>query len=156
MDAQQQAAMADATRLTREGRLTEATAVIRRSLGRLPAADAPTGSSPPGTTTSKHPSRAAAALTRVPSAADGYSGPSRGSLRRLIDRLPQRRRPTTAGPLRAAEQQAAAAGAGGQFVQRSFASQAGSRSYQLYVPTRDTGSGRPPDRHAARGDPERR
>src|SRR5688572_26885204 len=46
MNEQQRAGMATATRLTREGRLAEAAAVIRRSLGIPPGTDVPTTASP--------------------------------------------------------------------------------------------------------------
>jgi len=70
MDAPQLAAMAEATRLTRQGRLAEATALIQRTLGspavRKPAPDAPSAREE----TSTAPSRGARGLHRPHRSAD--------------------------------------------------------------------------------------
>ena len=59
MDARQMSAMAEATRLTRQGRLLEATALIQRTLASQavtrPAPDAPWGEEETGTARGRYP-----------------------------------------------------------------------------------------------------
>jgi poly(hydroxyalkanoate) depolymerase family esterase len=143
MNEQQWAAMATATRLTREGRLGEATALIQRSLATPPAPEAPAAAWPGAAQAQpahRHQAGAgAAALLDTPKPAAGpprsprLLGPGRPHkpLRALITTLPRR---FSRGAARSADQ-AAAARPGGQWIQRSYTNAAGTRGYKLYVPT---------------------
>jgi poly(hydroxyalkanoate) depolymerase family esterase len=136
---QMQAGMADATRLTREGRLAEATAVIQRTLGGafIPATDDPGGADPPIETTS-----------RVVNDAPRPMAPSQpGSTERTLRRSPGPPRsfrgvrrppgglPGTIPVARAGILTPASVSAGGRFVERSYTNRAGTRAYKLYIPS---------------------
>ncbi len=124
-----QAGMAEAMRLTREGSLAEATAVIQRTLGgtsvrsRGGAADAHES---PGTTSRVVNGTPQPTAARRPVRA-------RRSLRRA-PRLPRRFRGATPPP---GAQIATPAGvsAAGLFVERSYSGRAGTRVYKLYIPS---------------------
>lgn len=144
MNEQQRAAMAAATRLTREGRLAEATALIQRTLARLPGADVPAAGSPaaahaPRARPRRRPGDGHAALPGTLQPGAGLPRPPRmpGPSRQhnpLLGRLPGllRRLPDAAPDY--AGQPAAAARPGGQFLRRCYTSAAGTRTYKLYVP----------------------
>jgi len=144
MNEQQRAAMAAATRLTREGRLAEATALIQRSLGIPPGTDVPTTASPTATQVQDPPRHqragegAAALLDRLKRGAGVRSlrvlGPARqiNPIQARIPDLLRRLTPTAPGP---PDQATAAARPGGQFLQRSYTNAAGTRTYRLYIPT---------------------
>ena len=145
MNEQQQAAMAAATRLTREGRLAEATALIQRTLAGLPGTDVP-ATGPPAAAQAPHvrPRRracgeGAAALPGKPQPAAGLHWPRRmpGPARQhnpLLARLPGLLRRLPGADPDSAGQLAAAARPGGQFLQRSYTNAAGTRTYKLYIP----------------------
>ena len=145
MPAYDSAAMTEATRLTREGRLAEATALLQRTLGGTPAApapapeevldadDLPAGAGPPaGAGGGGLLARLKAAL---PAPTTGRPGPHRLPAPDLLRRL-RTKRPA---PLRrpAPEQPP------GQFLDRSYTGPAGTRAYKLYVPTGYTGQSVP-------------
>ena len=119
MDARQMAAMAEATRLTRHGRLVEATALIQQTLAS------------PG-----------AAVNRMPDAPPDEEGMplrqvSSGWVRRLRA-FPARR---AAGPVLADRSAPSAAqGLAGRFDAFSYTNAAGTRTYRLYVPAGYTGA----------------
>jgi poly(hydroxyalkanoate) depolymerase family esterase len=122
MQDDQHATMAEALRLTREGRLAEATALLQRGLGR-PA----TGATPPPAPSRVLPQRASNASSR----------PSAGGLldrlrARLPTGLPDEPRSRPAGSNAAA---AAASAPGGEIRHLTYTDAAGSRDYDLYVPT---------------------
>jgi poly(hydroxyalkanoate) depolymerase family esterase len=131
--------MAEATRLTREGRLEEATAVIRRTLGGRfpPAANAPGGADEPIETARR-------AVNKAPqSTAPSQPGPDEHSLRRA-PRPPRRFRgaPRPSGGLAgtipgetAGIPTPAVVPARERFVERSYTNRAGTRAYKLYVPS---------------------
>ena len=133
MNARQMAAMAEATRLTRQGRLLEATALIQQTLA-SPAAtrrapDAPCAEEAGGTP-GRHPdpapvlcAREAAQLREVPA---GW--------------LPRRRALRSRGPsdLHRPHPPAAVKRPAGRFDAFSYTNAAGTRAYRLYVPTGDT------------------
>ncbi|MGD0608036.1 MAG: PHB depolymerase family esterase [Streptosporangiaceae bacterium] len=110
MDTRQMTAMAEATRLTRQGRLAEATALIQRTLAG-PAAARPAPDAPP-------------------------AGEETGwvNRRRMIPRRGTRslRRPHQA-------EAPATERAAGRFEACSYANGAGSRAYRLYVPAGPAG-----------------
>jgi poly(hydroxyalkanoate) depolymerase family esterase len=137
MNAGQMAAMAEATRLTREGRLVEATALIQQTLTspavpwRTP--DAPSAGEETGDTPDIH-----LALPPAPSAGEAAPPgrvrrgwftrlrtlPARGG--RDLRRPPRPEAPATKGPA-------------GRFDAFSYANAAGTRAYRLYVPAGHTG-----------------
>jgi poly(hydroxyalkanoate) depolymerase family esterase len=129
-----QAAMAEATRLTRAGRLSEATATIQRALGSASTASARCTPMP-------HVVDADLASTRIPLRGMGpWDGarsrltphitgmgelqgevlPGTGSMRRVST-------PLEVGP--------ASVPAHGQFVKKVYSTAAGTRAYQLYIPS---------------------
>jgi len=153
MNEQQWATMVTATRLTREGRLAEATALIQRSLGTPPGTDVPATASP--TATQAQPPRqpqagagAAALLDKLK--AGGGSDRSRRVLGpgrrykalRALTPTPLRRFTTQGAPV-SADQATAAARPGGQWIQRSYTNAAGTRTYKLYIPTGYSGQNVP-------------
>jgi poly(hydroxyalkanoate) depolymerase family esterase len=145
MNEQQQAAMAAATQLTREGRLAEATALIQRTLAGLPGADVPTAGSPAAA--HAPPARPRRRAGDGHAALPGTLPPGAGLPRRprvpgaarqhnpLLGRLPRplRRLPGAAPDY--ADHSAAAARPGGQYLRRCYTNAAGTRTYKLYVPT---------------------
>ncbi len=134
MGNEMQSGMAEAARLTREGRLAEATDVIQRVLrgefspvgpgegdgsmettSRVNEAPLPTGSTEAGSTDR--------ALRRAPKPPRRFRGaPSRGGVRSGI--LPG-----------TVETAPTIVPAGGRFVERSYTNRAGTRSYKLYIPS---------------------
>jgi poly(hydroxyalkanoate) depolymerase family esterase len=142
MDARQMAAMAEATRLTRQGRLVEATALIQQTLAspgapvrRMP--DAPHAEDP-------HAEEETSGMLRRPLAlpSPGDEGmPSRrvssGWLRRLRA-FPARNATDSVLADRAAPQ--AAQRLAGRFDAFSYTNAAGTRAYRLYVPAGYTGA----------------
>jgi poly(hydroxyalkanoate) depolymerase family esterase len=138
MGARQMAAMAEATRLTRQGRLVEATALIQQTLAspavtRRPP-DAPSAGQETGGTPGRHPAPPAALQagqgTQLGQVHSGWvtrrrTLPSRGA-RDL--RRPHR-------PAAPAMKQPA-----GRFDAFSYTNAAGTRGYRLYVPAGHTGS----------------
>lgn len=160
MNDRMQDVMAEATRLTRTGRLAEATAMIQRTLGSVSAsgimsttgpgsADAPIDAefrvvddSPPSTKTSVAgmiprsgvPPRSA--WPRPTTASDVFSSDAL--------HLPGSIRPATEGvrPVRSGVVSSSAR-AGGQFVERVYTNTFGTRSYKLYIPSGSTGQAVP-------------
>ncbi|MBR0648666.1 PHB depolymerase family esterase [Roseomonas terrae] len=150
--------MLEATRLTREGKLAEASALLRRALHGedpsdtpVPKRDAP-GPPPAGGRPSRtfdidprtgevlDPCSSGTGLFRT--GADLWSGgrpgrmvtpPIAGGLRGLLDRIAPGASPQTTDPLPQ----------GAQFVTRSFENHAGSRGYKLYIPSTYRGEAMP-------------
>jgi hypothetical protein len=118
-DAGMQEGMAEATRLTRAGRLEEATALIQRTLG---------GGISPGTFAA--PAETAARST----APIALPGALTGGVSPVIEPDSLRMRARTPEP------EVALAG---QFVAGSFTNSAGTRAYRLYVPSGATGQALP-------------
>jgi poly(hydroxyalkanoate) depolymerase family esterase len=119
MDARQMAAMAEATRLTRQGRLAEATALIQHTLASPAvtrrAPDAPSA----GEETGGAPSRARPG--RIPRRG---TCPSRGGL--VLHRTHRPAAPAAQRPA-------------GRFDAFSYTNAAGTRAYRLYVPAAHAG-----------------
>ena len=116
--------MSEALRLTRAGQLTEAFAVLQRTLG----AARPTG---PVGTAPEIPARPTGSRHTAPTGWRTMRRPGG-----LLDRL---RPPLTSNPGAAA----AAAAAGGEIRHLAYTEQAGTRSYDLYIPTGYTGAPAP-------------
>ena len=144
MDGHRAAGMSQALRLTRAGQLREALVVLHRTLG----------AAPPGGSVGGHiaPARwrttpgggglldkLRATLTRKPRA-----GGPRGLTNLLGDLLTASRGATPPGAA------AAAAAPGGEIRHLHHTDPAGTRRYDLYLPTGYTGGAGAPGRHAAR------
>ena len=118
MHRQRLEAMMEATRLTREGRLAEATALLQGGLGGSSAGPAFVEQTVPGPSPSwrKSPGTFPGGLGSV-------------SLQDLLSRLP--------GNVRVHPGRSASAGAGlpGRWLHGSYANRAGQRDYRLYVPS---------------------
>jgi poly(hydroxyalkanoate) depolymerase family esterase len=119
-DADMQEGMAEATRLTRAGRLEEATALIQRTLGGAPGAFAAPAETP-ARSTAPSPIALPGALTGgIPPVIE--HGPARDAAR-----MPAPDAPPTAG----------------RFVAGSFTNRAGTRGYKLYIPSGAAGQALP-------------
>jgi poly(hydroxyalkanoate) depolymerase family esterase len=143
MSDQMQAGMEEATRLTREGRLAEATAVIQRTLGGTFSSTA----SPDGLSSADEPMEAPfhvvyrAPQPKAPSRPDRTN---KHALRRA-PRPPRRHRGeppwsgNVSGDVSGATvdlpEPAVVPARGGRFVERFYTNAAGIRSYRLYVPS---------------------
>jgi poly(hydroxyalkanoate) depolymerase family esterase len=136
MNARQMAAMAEATRLTRQGRLLEATALIQQTLASPVvsgwAPDAPCDQEETGITPGRHPHLGSALrapggtqLRKVPS---GWLPRRRGTWGRYRPHRPAS--PAVKPPA-------------GRFDAFSCTNAAGTRAYRLYVPTGGTGRALP-------------
>ncbi len=145
MNDQMQDGMAEALRLTRQGRLAEATAIIQRTLGGTfaPAAspDGPGGSDEPAGKARRVVNEAAQPT------APSQPGPTRHALR-PAPRPPRRFRGAPRSPggtpeVRTGVPTPAIVPAGGRFVERSYADRAGTRAYKLYVPSGYVGQAAP-------------
>ena len=145
-----QAGMAQATRLVRAGRLAEATALIQRTLGRVPVstvsvvdtdrADAPGASALPlrddSSPRTEHSGEAMArsrrtggdALAARLAAALSTLSPQTHRFPASMARLSVPLRPVTP------EVRPSSPEAGGQFVDGSYSNLAGTRTYKLYIP----------------------
>lgn len=146
---QMQGGMSEALRLTQEGRLAEATAVVQRTLGGAysPAAkpDSPENSEEPVDVTSyvvdKDPetappsqsSSSGPALRPAPKSSRGFRD-ARRSPGGLFGDLPG---------METVVPEPADASPAGQFVERSYTDQAGTRAYKLYVPSGYVGQAAP-------------
>jgi poly(hydroxyalkanoate) depolymerase family esterase len=122
--------MAEATRLTREGRLAEATSVIQRTLRGAFAPATPSGPSGGAAEPIEAPRRTV--NEAVQTAATSQPGPTKHGLRRAP--RPPRRFRGMPGPA-AGVSTPAVVPAGGQFIERSYTNRAGTRAYKLYVPS---------------------
>jgi poly(hydroxyalkanoate) depolymerase family esterase len=137
MDQHWTAAMAEATRLTREGQLGEATALIQRTLGNpTGVAGRPPARERAGEKRSAFPSSPRATTTRPPSRPAGRRADPRPMHPPRALRRAARVRPGLA-------DRGVVAPWPGQFVDSSFTNVAGSRTYKLYVPTDYTGQAVP-------------
>ncbi len=149
MNDQMQAAMAEATHLTRTGRLAEATALIQRTLGGMSApagrstrADAPNEAvvrvvevTPPlpgstiqrGVGASPGPASARPTVPPLTPSPDTLQLPGslRGSTRRGQQLMPGVVSPSFR--------------SGGKFVDGAYSNTAGTRTYKLYIPRSYTG-----------------
>jgi poly(hydroxyalkanoate) depolymerase family esterase len=139
MDARQMKAMAEATRLTRQGRLVEATALIQRTLASPAAAwrtpDAPSAGEETGSTPGRDPD--------PPPALRAGEGTQLG--RRVHSGWVNRRRTVPSGSARGLHwphrpEAPAMERPAGRFEAFSYANAAGTRDYRLYIPAGHTGS----------------
>jgi poly(hydroxyalkanoate) depolymerase family esterase len=147
MDDDRSSGMSEALRLTRAGQLDEAFAAMQRSLGAaamtppagngtspgLPGLSLPTGAAPFGGM--RGTPGGGGLLGRLRSAMPGKSGAGRaGGLSGLLQNLPS----AAGGRGRAGAAEAAAA-PGGEIRHLSHTEPAGTRAYDLYIPTGRTG-----------------
>src|SRR5918999_1475214 len=145
---QMEAGMTEATRLTREGRLAEATAVIQRALGGTFAKASPVG---PGSA-----DRPVEVFSRVVEEAPQPTAPSGPGRKEHAPRqAPRPPRHFRGAPPRSGTFPGTRPGPGrdatppdtvstaGQFVERSYSGQAGARGYKLYIPSGYTGQAVP-------------
>jgi poly(hydroxyalkanoate) depolymerase family esterase len=155
--------MIEATRLTREGRLEEAMAVLRGALRKAPPSTAPSDvegdapQSPAGRTSTildMVPPSAETGGSWTPRVSDVASASPPGSvsplrppeaLRGLLDRMGQLGSARGLGGLagRAVRRPPAALPEGARFEERTYASEAGSRAYKLYIPSSYNGEALP-------------
>ena len=138
MHARQMAAMAEATRLTRQGRLVEATALIQQTLASPAVTRRPPDAPSAGEETSRTPDRHLAPLPALRASEGtplGQAHPGWLTRRRT---LPSR----NASSLRRPQRPAALATKrpAGRFEAFSYTNAAGTRAYRLYVPTGHTGA----------------
>jgi poly(hydroxyalkanoate) depolymerase family esterase len=143
MNDQMHTGIAEATRLTQQGHLDEATAAIQRALG---GTFAPAAQKGPGDT--NEPIEVISHLVR-----ETPQGPAGGRL--TADRRPGATARTTPGPTlltrgvqrppgtRAGKLASVSVPKGGRFVERSYTNSAGTRSYKLYIPSGYTGQAVP-------------
>src|SRR5215218_2932105 len=125
--------IAEATRLTQQGRLDEATAALQRALG---GTFAPAAQEDPGDT--NEPIEVISRLVRAT---------PQGGARRMAVRRPGAAAWTTPGPTlltrgvqlppstKAGKVASASVPEGGRFVERSYTNSTGTRSYKLYIPS---------------------
>ncbi len=146
---QMQDGMAEATRLTREGRLAEATAAIQHALGGA-FGDTFGGTFAPAASPGDADEQTATARRVVDGdtrhTAPSKTDPTNERALRPAPRPPRRFRGMShpSGRLpgtmpEAPEEAPAIVSAGGRFVQRSYTNRAGTRAYKLYVPSGYTG-----------------
>src|SRR5215204_1577355 len=136
--------MAEATRLTQQGRLEEATAAIQRALGGTYFPASSTGGS-----------GGADGPIDVDSWVVREGSRERGTERRAAHREPGAAMWTTPGPtllthgvhlppgMTTANPASVSVPEGGRFVERSYTNSAGTRSYKLYIPSGYTGQAVP-------------
>ena len=127
MDDDRTSGMSEALRLTRAGQLEEAFAVLQRSLGAAP----PTAFAP---TRRRRAPNGLLGKLRGALPATGHGGPP-GALGGLLQNLPT----VGSGAVRAGAAEAAAA-PGGEIRHLSHTEPAGTRTYDLYIPTGYTGA----------------
>jgi poly(hydroxyalkanoate) depolymerase family esterase len=136
MDARHMSAMVEATRLTRQGRLVEATALIQQTLTTSPATlRAPEGQSAgeAGGASGPHPASSPLLPAGGRQLGQGPSGWAHGLSAFSSRRVPDpgfERRPAAA---------PAAGRPAGRFDSFSYTGAAGTRAYRLYVPTGSMG-----------------
>ncbi len=138
MDAGQMAAMAEATRLTRQGRLVEATALIQQTLTSSPVTLRPPDASSAGEETGGTPDIHPAL---PPARRVGEAAPPERVRRGWVTRhrtLPARGARDLRRPPRAAVP--ATKRPAGRFEAFSYTNAAGTRAYRLYVPADHTGA----------------
>jgi poly(hydroxyalkanoate) depolymerase family esterase len=140
MNDQMHTGIAEATRLTQQGRLDEATAAIQRALG---GTFAPAAQEGPGDT--NEPIEVISRLVRETPAGGRRTAPRRpGAADRAAPgptllshgvQLPPGRKGGKLASVSVPE--------GGRFVERSYSNSAGTRSYKLYIPSSYTGQAVP-------------
>ena len=141
---QLQAAMAEATRLTRAGQLAEATALIQQTLGNQPtpgiSTPAPGGAVEPVRTHSRLLDASAMPASTPGPGTARQAGPATAA--QVLDRVAKRPRRLQhqlrpAGPTRRTAPDVAAVEPHpeGRFVEGSYSNAAGSRGYKLYIPS---------------------
>jgi poly(hydroxyalkanoate) depolymerase family esterase len=138
MDARQMAAMAEATRLTRQGRLAEATALIQQTLASPAVTRRPPDAPPAEEESGSTPGRYSA----PPPALRADEGTHLGRIHSSWATRPRTLPGRGARGLRRPHRPAAPAvkRPAGRFETFSYTSAAGTRAYRLYVPAGHTGA----------------
>jgi poly(hydroxyalkanoate) depolymerase family esterase len=137
MDTSQMAAMAEATRLTRQGRLVEATALIQQTLAGPAVARCAPDALHPG---QQNGGAAGRRADPAPALRAREGTPMRWLRSGWMPRLAAL--PTAGAPVQRRARRAAAPAAprpAGRFAAFSYTNAAGTRAYRLYVPTGHTG-----------------
>jgi poly(hydroxyalkanoate) depolymerase family esterase len=135
MDDDRMSGMSEALRLTRAGQLDEAYAVIQRSLGAGTGVPRPESGAPPGASRLRRAPEASGLLDRLRGAWTGNSDARLpGGLGALLEKLPSGRSAARTGTAEAA------AAPGGEIRHLRHTEPAGTRSYDLYIPTTYTGA----------------
>ncbi|MEP9354665.1 PHB depolymerase family esterase [Xanthobacter sp. KR7-65] len=130
----------EATRLTRQGRLEEAMAILRDGLSGAPSGDAPEDANQRGRpfVDLVPPSAATGDAWTAPSRGEAgsvkSSGPARAPTGSWLDGLMDFARDRVPGALSTITREAPVAPRAGRFEDRSFSNAAGRRSYKLYIP----------------------
>ena len=140
MNDQMHTGMAEATRLTQQGRLDEATAAIQRALGGTfaPAAqEGPSDTNEPIEVISRlvreTPAEGRTPTPRRPGAAE-WTAPGPTLLTHGVQLPPG---------MKAGKLTSVSVPEGGRFVERSYTNSSGTRSYKLYIPSGYTGQAVP-------------
>lgn len=142
MNDQMQNVMAEATRLTQQGRLDEATAAIQRALGGtfVPSPEGSGNAEDPIEVTSRlikagpqEQAKGRSTASPGPSAAT-WTTPGPTLLTRGVQHPPG---------MTAGRSASVSVPEGGRFVERSYSNNAGTRSYKLYIPSGYTGQAVP-------------
>ncbi len=134
-----QEGMAEATRLTNAGRLSEATAAIQRALG-SPLGGTLAGNMPGPVRSATHTTEDRPTATKPDTKPDTDALVSR--LMNLPDSLTRdvlRKKPSPGEGQRVQAPEPEAPATGGRFVAGSYTNRAGTRGYKLYIPSGATG-----------------
>lgn len=134
--------MLEATRLTRAGRLTEATARLQRALGGDACAEDPAGRAP---STRRIPPMVGAEIIAQPASAPGSTSVSTAAtpLGRMVTLHALTWKAKLPGLQGRSVQRADLAPSAGRYLSGSFSNAAASRSYKLYIPSRHDGEPSP-------------
>ncbi len=153
MNDQIQAIMAEATRLTRAGRFAEATALIQRTLGGMPAATGWSGYTDAAIEAEVRIMEDSPPLREPTRQGSNSVSPGLASAQRVVTpqapsadplRLPGGlRHPTWCGPLVRPGRVSPSSHPGGRFVDGAYSNTAGMRPYKLYIPRSSTGQAVP-------------
>lgn len=136
-----QTGMAEALRLTRAGRLAEATALIQRTLGNVSAAEPGSGATPTQTKVrivdASPPSKEPSVSSGVQSHREGEDIAARlaAALGPLSPPSPQPMRFPSTMPIRPVTPEVVPSSTHARFIDGAYSTKAGTRTYKLYIPS---------------------